>query len=924
MAKNLVIVESPAKAKTIEKFLGKDFKVEASVGHVRDLSKGGGKGGRLGVDIENNFAPTYVETERGKDVLKNLKKQVLKSETVYLCPDPDREGEAIAWHLKEALAVGKAAKTPFKRVTFNQITKSAVTEAFKVPGEINMNVVNSQQARRILDRLVGFQVSPLLWSNVQKGTSAGRVQTVALRLVCEKEREILAFKPVEYWNFFANLDADEKNSGKSFSAKLAKINGKKYEIDNEKDATCALKAIQGANGWDIDSVEVKPRKKNPVPPFITSSLQQVASSRLGMGATNTMRVAQQLYEGIDLGSRGHVGLITYMRTDSFSIAKEAQFDCLNFIENNYGKDYKPAKPNFYKSKSGAQGAHEAIRPSDVNITPKSLKGILDAQQLKLYTIIWQRFVASQMAPAKQQRTTVEVLANGADKKGYLFRTSVTVTLFPGFMKVYKDTSEEEQEVPAAFATIKKGTPCYLKEATNEQKFTEPPARFSEASLIKELEANGVGRPSTYASIINTIQQREYVKRDKGRLSPFPLGFSVNDFCVASLPDLFQVKFTAEMEEKLDEIEEGKIDWTDMLKRFYDGFGNWLNAAKTEGAPEKTKATELIKLLENITQWKAAEKKGARAYSDEKFFNSVKNKFEKDGVITKKQWENSLRIAIGYKEQLPFLEDVAKQFSFDDDLEEAKKQVIELDKKFAQTRISDKETANFAKVFEAFDKVKEWAEPVTRGKRVYDDKDFVASLRSQVESGKKLTEKQVQALGRNIDKYNKQLEDHKGLAKSLNITLASAEFVANPAVEKDINFLSTIKEWAEPTKKGRRVYDDKDFYDSIKGQYESGRTLSPRQIAAFGKLASKYRSSGGKAPASEGGEKIEPAEVDPEILKLLETLSKVKEWDAPTKKGKRTFSDEAFYKSLDKQAKSGKVLSVKQVAALKKIVEKYNK
>ena len=626
MDQKLVIVESPAKAKTIGKMLGRDYTIKASMGHVRDLPAR-----TFGVDIEHDFAPQYEESkERGKN-LSDLKSAAKGASEIYLAPDPDREGEAIAWHLKEILSKANK-KAKFHRVTFHEITKSAIAKAFQTPSTIDIDRVDAQQARRVLDRIVGYMVSPLLWGKIKKGLSAGRVQSVALRLVCERERLIQAFVPKEYWNFLAKF-SPEQNQREHFVAKLFKINGDKFEIGNKKDADALLTAVKGAKSWSVENIETQPRRKYAAPPFITSTLQQAASSALGFSANTTMRIAQQLYEGVDVGRGGPVGLITYMRTDSVAIAVEAQNAARSFIAANYGQEYVPPKHNVYKSKASAQGAHEAIRPTDVTLTPEKVKEFLDDRMLKLYTLIWRRFTASQMAPAEQQRTTVDVATKGSDSKTYDFRTTATITTFPGFLRAYniKEEGAEEEDEETRYADIlkalKKGDACRLLDALSEQKFTEPPPRFSEATLIKELELNGIGRPSTYATIVNTIQERLYVLKEKGKLIPTDLGFQINDYLVLSLPELFQVGFTAEMENKLDEIEEGKIQWTAMMHAFYDKFEKWLNAAKSVGAPEASKASALMTLLEEISQWDAPEKGASRTYDDRKFYTSLKKSFD---------------------------------------------------------------------------------------------------------------------------------------------------------------------------------------------------------------------------------------------------------------------------------------------------------
>jgi DNA topoisomerase-1 len=833
----LVIVESPAKARTIGKFLGDEYEIMASVGHIRDLPEHS-----LGVDLKNDFTPVYIPNPRSSKVIKGLKAIAKKSDAIYLAPDPDREGEAIAWHLKEVLKDN--SKAEFHRVSFHEITRTAINKAFESPSDINMNLVDSQQARRVLDRLVGYQISPLLWTRIEKGISAGRVQSVALRLVCEREREILAFEPEEYWNFLIQLDALSPNSGKTFQSKLVKIDDEKLEIGDSDNAAKALTAIKQAECFKILSVETAPRRRNPFPPFITSTMQQAASSALGFSASRTMSIAQQLYEGVERGNSEGGGLITYMRTDSVAVAKEAQDACRDFISRNLGDNFLPNKPNVYRSKASAQEAHEAIRPTDVNQTPESLSSYLEPQQLRLYTLIWKRFVASQMSPAQQKRTTVEVETRGSDLRNYLFRTTATVTVFPGFMKMYeaveKDDDEQEYNAPAILAELKKGEICYLKDAASEQKFTEPPPRYSEASLIKELEANGIGRPSTYASILGTIQKRDYVTREKGRLQPSELGFKVNDFLVTTLPELFQVGFTAEMEAKLDDIEIGKLSWTAMLKDFYADFEVWIEDAKNIGAPEQAKVKALIEMMKNI-QWAPPEKNGRRSYDDGKFFSSVEEKFIKSGNITAKQWEALLKIAGKYESQLPQLDSVASKYNFLNELNDAKIQQAAAIEKRINSIASDEIKAKYEVIFAGFDQVK-WAEPVKRRNRVYDDKKFFDSLKKQTESGKVLSERQFSALGKIALKYREQIADFDKLAFALGVdpSAPEAEGVANSEeVVQILEKMAKVGNWAEPVKKGRRVYDDKAFFESLSDQNKSGRAFSPRQVAALKKLAGKY-------------------------------------------------------------------------------------
>jgi len=850
----LVIVESPAKARTIGKMLGDDYAIRASMGHVRDLPEHS-----FGVDIEHDFAPAYEVSSKRSKTLTELKTLAKTASEIYLAPDPDREGEAIAWHLKEVLS--KGSKAPFHRVSFHEITKTAINKAFQTPGEIDMPRVDAQQARRVLDRLVGYMISPLLWSKIERGISAGRVQSVALRIVCEREREIQKFVPKEYWNFLGLFEAQAPGSGKTFEAKLSKIDGAKFEIGNGADAEAIMKGVKSVKNYKVANVETAPRRRYAPPPFITSTMQQAASSYLGFSANGTMRAAQQLYEGVDVGNGGPTGLITYMRTDSVTVAVEAQNAAREFISSTYGKDYIPAKPNFFKSKDSAQGAHEAIRPTDVRLTPDQLKGSLEPQLFKLYTLIWRRFVASQMAPAEQMKTAVDVEAPGVDGHLYSFRSVATVTTFPGFLRAYDiveegaASSEDDEAKPSeVLGLLKKGDGSFLKDSRSEQKFTEPPARFSEATLIKELEANGIGRPSTYATIVNTIQERKYVAKDKGKLIPSELGFKVNDYLVATLPELFQIGFTADMETKLDSIEEGKVQWTGMLKDFYSKFSVWLEAAKGVGAPEKGKADALLEVLKSVTTWDAPEKGARKTYDDKKFFKSIVDKYEKSPKLSSRQWEALLGLAVKYSSQIPNLKESAKSNAFDSDLETAIEKHVERAAKIEEIKARREESAASAPpkgeldaAFSSMSAVK-WSAPEKRRGRVYDDKKFFESLKKQHDSGKPLSEKQIAALGKMASRYKEQIPDYDAaIAKVLTqapAVPASPESIAAAAsasqeVDSLLKDLSAVEKWGEPVKRGRRVYDDKEFFESLSKQRAAGRTLSDRQVAALKKLAGKY-------------------------------------------------------------------------------------
>ncbi len=565
MAKNLVIVESPTKAKTIGKYLGRDFVVKASLGHIKDLPKKD-----LAVDVERGFEPKYEVIEGKRKLIQELKTAAKSAEAVYLAADPDREGEAICFHLQEELHDKKSNAQVF-RVMFNEITKNAIRKAFDKPMQVNVSLVEAQQARRILDRLVGYKISPLLWDKVRRGLSAGRVQTVALRLIVEREREIRAFVKREYWTIDALLNAKKPPV---LTARFSKRNDEAIEVADEAAAKALIDQVSGSE-FTVQSVANREKRRNPVPPFITSTLQQEAARKLRFSVKRTMMLAQQLYEGVEIGSEGSVGLVTYMRTDSTRVSNDALDEVRQLIGERYGTQYRPDTPNFYKSKKDAQDAHEAIRPTSAMRTPDSVAQYLAEDQLKLYNLIWMRFVASQMVPAIFDQTTIDVKATGKDGAAYLFRATGSVQKFDGFLKVYTEgkdqKDEEDEELKHKLPAVTEGEVLKLKSLEPEQHFTEPPPRFTEATLVKELEADGVGRPSTYASILSTIQEREYVKKEGGKFAPTELGEVVTDLLLESFNDLFDVKYTARMEEELDEIEDGKIDWREAMGDFYKRF-----------------------------------------------------------------------------------------------------------------------------------------------------------------------------------------------------------------------------------------------------------------------------------------------------------------------------------------------------------------
>jgi DNA topoisomerase I len=572
MAKALVIVESPVKAKTINKYLGKQFIVKASFGHIKDLPKRD-----LAVDVANGFAPRYEIIEGKKKLISELKQASKKVEDVYLAADPDREGEAICFHLQEELGDRKNGPRIY-RVMFNEITKRAVEQAFAKPGQVDVNLVDAQQARRVLDRLVGYKISPLLWDKVRRGLSAGRVQTVAVRLVVEREREIRAFEKREYWTVDADLAAKKPPA---FTARLIKKNDQTPEIGSGETAGEIVAQLEGA-GYVVQSVGTREKKRNPVAPFITSTLQQESSRKLRFSVKRTMMLAQRLYEGIEVGKEGAVGLITYMRTDSTRIADEALRDVRQYIAERYGADFLPGSPNIYKSRKEAQDAHEAIRPTSMAFAPDLVSKHLAEDEMKLYRLVWNRFVASQMMPARYDQTTIDISARGKDGADYLFRATGSVLKFEGFLKVYQEgkdqIDEEDEEMKHHLPEVASREQLRIKAVRPEQHFTEPPPRYNEATLVKRLEADGVGRPSTYASILSTIQEREYVKKEGGRFVPTELGMVVTDLLIESFDDIFDVTYTARMEEELDEIEDGKLDWRTAMSEFYERFDKDLKHA----------------------------------------------------------------------------------------------------------------------------------------------------------------------------------------------------------------------------------------------------------------------------------------------------------------------------------------------------------
>lgn len=878
---NLMIVESPAKAHTIGKLLGAGTMVRASYGHVRDLPEGGG----LHVDINHGFAPDYVLTASGKKVIGELKRLARKADNIYLATDPDREGEAISWHLSELLR--PETKAPFYRISYHEITRSAITGAFSNPGKIDMKLVDAQQARRVLDRIVGFMVSPLACRNVAQKTSAGRVQSVALRLVVEREREIQHFVPEEYWN----LDALFAPEGGQcvLKTRLSRIGGRKAQLHKGEQVNALASAVEdGKTVHRVLAVTDKPRRQNAAPPFITSTLQQAAGSFLHFSTSQTMKLAQELYEGVDSGNGAALGgLITYMRTDSVNIAKEAQAAARQFIAEKYGAQFVPEKPNNYRSGKSAQEAHEAIRPTSVERTPESLAAVLSPQQLKLYRLIWNRFVASQMAPAQQVDHSIEIESSGgsvaavvsgwewgdgegkvsaagkADSPaGVVFRTAARETLFPGYQIVYsmKDLGQEDEldDVAGRLPKMSAGVQCSLAEKPlkREQCFTQPPGRYSEASLVKAMESNGVGRPSTYAATVSALQFKKYVEKKNSTLFPTALGIKLNDYLVEYFPHLFNVGFTAEMEEQLDEIAEGQLDWIAMLTGFYQTFSQWLSVCGSVAAPGVLNEETQRKILQLFPEGFDFLPAPSPRYDDARFIRSVRKSLEGDGrTLTERQGGALLRLLGKYANLRPEFLAAAQELGLGE---------LALRQCEAVRNAEKEHAANTAAVPDeirsllAGMKKIEWEKPVVRGKRTYDDGRFFRSLERQARDSGKLSPAQVSALQRLAVKYAAQLPPElvTGAAAAAGDGTADGGTAnAGTAVHEEIAALfaqcEKISDWHAPVKRGKRTYDDHEFYNSLAEQYRVRRSLTDKQLSALKKMCAKYaRGGAGEAAAPE--------------------------------------------------------------------------
>ena len=819
MGKKLLIVESPAKAKTIGKYLGGEFTVKSSVGHIRDLPKENGaiKIVEKGAD-KWEFVPSYVVSEGKTKVVSELKSAVKASDEIYLASDPDREGEAIAWHLREVLGP-MAGKKPFRRVTYNEITKSAVLKAVAQPREIDMPLVDAQQARRILDRIVGYKVSPLLWKNINcpnnRSLSAGRVQSVALRLLVERQREIDAFKPEVY--FLLGVEARKANDAKSFVAKLARMDGEKPEIRDKDTANRTLLDLADA-ALVVKDLKAQPKARHALPPFTTSTLQQAASSVLGYSPGKTMKLAQSLYEQ---------GRITYMRTDSVNISDQARAAAKEFIVANCGAEYYPEKPNVFKSKADAQGAHEAIRPTDVTLVPKDAP--LEAQELKLYDLIWRRFVASQMADAK---TTVKTVSIAAQKPGmvhdYVFTASATVIDFDGFLKVMKlslkkkkadGEDDEDTDEVAYLPNVQVGESLQLVRWLSDEKQTKGPSHYSEASLIKALEENGVGRPSTYAATIETLKTREYAKAEKKKLVPLERGILVCDWLVKKLDSLFSVGYTAKMEAELDKVEEHGEPMNQMLSEFYAKFLKDV-AGCAEPPPDRAKFDFVFGLLDCVKDWKPAKKVGKRVYDDRAFVESVKEQAaEGSRSLSARQLEFLIKMAVQYADQIPDCEVRLREAG------------LGAGASFAQK--ADPELVKFC--FETMDRIGGLMQ-----------NPFHKSIREQFENGRSLSMKQFSILAKAVGENAVGLDDCEAVQARL------ADFVpggfvpheADPMIPELLKLFDEVTEWRPPAKRGKKTYDDKEFVQSLADQFERRHSLSPRQVAALKRVISVYK---GKIP-----------------------------------------------------------------------------
>ncbi|MBQ6457899.1 MAG: type I DNA topoisomerase [Kiritimatiellae bacterium] len=815
--KNLLIVESPAKAKTIGKYLGPEFTVMSSVGHIRDLPKESGA-----ITIKKTgedrwtFTPKYEISAGKTKVVNELKAAVKTSGAVYLASDPDREGEAIAWHLRETLK-RTAGKKPFYRVSYNEITKPAVLNAVAHPGEIDMARVDAQQARRILDRLVGYKVSPLLWSNIScansRTLSAGRVQSVALRLLVERQREIEAFVPQTY--FVMGVEAKRRAGAcEKFVARLARLDGEKPSISDRQTANNYILDLAGAE-LIVDGIKAQPKKRHTLPPFTTSTMQQAASSVLSLSPARTMKIAQDLYER---------GLITYMRTDSVNVSEQARAAARDFIVGAYGQDFYPETPNFFKSKASAQEAHEAIRPTNVAQTPEASG--LSGAELKVYDLIWRRFVASQMADAQ---TTVRTISLKAAKPGiahsYIFTASATDVDFEGFLKVMRmslrkrkadsDEEDDESDEVAALPKVSEGETLNTERWLADERQTKGPSHYSEASLIKALEENGVGRPSTYAATIDTLLKRNYATTEDRKLVPLERGILVCDWLVKKLEDLFDVGYTAKMEAELDKIETDGEPMDEMLSEFYKKFTKAL--ADANPPPDREKFDVVFSLLDEVKEWKEPKTVGKRVYDDKAFVDSVKQQLETGRPpVSAKQLDFLIRMVVAYAPQIPDAEQRLK----DAGIGAGASLVVQK---------ADEELVRYC--FMTMDRIG----GMTKN-------PFLKSLREQWDRGRPLSMKQFNILAKAVGECATGLEDCEQVRAKLAefVPEGFAELETDPAVPKLLKLMKTVTEWRPVARKGKKVYDDKGFVESLADQYARRRSLSSRQVMALRRVAVAYK------------------------------------------------------------------------------------
>ena len=815
MGKKLLIVESPAKAKTIGKYLGGEFTVKSSVGHIRDLPK---ENGAIKI-VEKGpekwaFEPSYVISDGKTKVVNELKSAVKGASEIYLASDPDREGEAIAWHLREVLGPVAGGK-PFHRVTYNEITKPAVLKAVAAPRDIDMPLVDAQQARRILDRIVGYKVSPLLWKNIScansRTLSAGRVQSVALRLLVERQREIDAFKPETY--YLLGVEARKPGEEKSFVAKLARLDGEKPDVRDKETANRALFDLADA-ALAVTDLKAQPKVRHALPPFTTSTLQQAASSVLGFSPGKTMKLAQSLYEQ---------GRITYMRTDSVNVSDQARAAAKDFIVANCGPEYYPEKPNLFKSKADAQGAHEAIRPTDVGLVPKAAQ--MDAQELKLYDLVWRRFVASQMADAK---TTVKTVSIAAQKPGmahdYLFTASATLVDFDGFLRVMKlslkkkkpdGEDDEDTDEVAYLPDVKVGDRLEAVRWLSDEKQTKGPSHYSEASLIKALEENGVGRPSTYAATIETLKARDYAKTEKKKLVPLERGILVCDWLVKKLDSLFSVGYTAKMEAELDKVESEGEPMNQMLSEFYAKFLREIGDC-AEPPPDRSKFDFVFGLLSQVREWTPAKKVGKRVYDDKAFVESVREQAaEGKRALSARQLEFLIKVAVQYADQIPDCEAKLREAG------------LGAGASFAQKA----DPALVTYCFETMDRIGGLME-----------NPFYKSIREQFERGRALSMKQFGILAKAVGENADPLPDCEAVRAKLVefVPGGFATRVEDPTIPGLFELFEQVTEWRPSAKRGKKVYDDKEFVKSLAAQYARRHSLSPRQVAALRRVLFVYR------------------------------------------------------------------------------------